>query len=98
VREVIITLAEQGCLHRSREKSKWYAAYEESGLIPVDTSGASDAFISALAFSLAEGNCMETAILYAQVAASLSICQNGVQASLPDRGMMELRKSYYQPR
>ncbi|UQZ88267.1 hypothetical protein C4J81_03185 [Deltaproteobacteria bacterium Smac51] len=95
---VIITLAEQGCFHRTRETSKWYAAYEELGLIPVDTSGASDAFISALALSLAEGHVIDTAIRYAQVAAGLSICQKGVQSSMPDRTMMELRKTYYMPK
>lgn len=94
---VIITLAERGCFYASGKGSQMYPAYGEKGLVQVDASGASDAFISALALSLAEGNPMDTAIRFAQVAGALSVGQKGVQSSLPDRAQVEMRSFYYQP-
>lgn len=57
---------------------------------PIDTTGASDAFISALAVLLAEGESIDTAIEYATIAAGISTTRLGAQSSLPDRYTLEM--------
>lgn len=95
-KEVIITLAEKGCFYKKPgEQGRRFAAHTENGAGPADTTGASDAFISALAVSLAEGHSTETAIRFANLAAGLSVLREGVQSSLPDRITMEMRKHVY---
>lgn len=92
---VVITLAERGCYYASAEETRWYPAYLEPDAKAVDTSGASDAFLGALALYLAEGHTMHEAIRFAHVAAGISVTREGVQASLPDRVTMEIRKRAY---
>ena len=94
--QVIITLAEKGCYYKKNgEAGKLFPAYNEKGELPVDTTGASDSFISALAVCLAEGHSVETAVRFANVAAGISVCRTGVQSSLPDRITMEMHKMGY---
>ena len=86
VKEVIITLDEQGCFWMN-EKERLY--FEPARFEAVDTTGAADAFISALAVYLAEGFPMVTAIQYATYAAGFSITRNGVQSAMVERQTMD---------
>ena len=56
---------------------------------PVDTTGAGDAFLGALASVLAAGGRIVQAMGYAAAAAALSTTRPGAQASLPTRGDVE---------
>ena len=55
----------------------------------VDTTGAGDAFLGALACVLAAGGRIVSAMGYASAAAALSATRPGAQASLPTRGDVE---------
>lgn len=56
---------------------------------PVDTTGAGDAFLGALASVLAAGGRIDEAMGFAAAAAALSVTRPGAQASLPARGDVE---------
>jgi ribokinase len=56
---------------------------------PVDTVGAGDAFAGAFAVALAEGQSLETAVRFANTAASLSILKPGAQGATPTRDEIE---------
>lgn len=55
----------------------------------VDTTGAGDAFLGALASVLAAGGRIDEAMGFAAAAAALSVTRPGAQASLPARGDVE---------
>lgn len=86
VGDVIVTLDEHGCFWKNRDRTLYFAAAEFTA---VDTTGAADAFISALAVYLAEGAAMEEAIRYATYAAGFSITRDGVPTAMVDRDTME---------
>lgn len=82
VANVIVTLGSKGAYIRSRQ----YTGYVSSmDVEPLDTTGAADAFISALAVSLSEGCDLPEAIGFASCSAGISITREGVQPALPDR-------------
>ena len=56
----------------------------------MDTTGAGDAFISALAVYLSEDHDILSSIQFASYAAGLSITRDGVQPALADRMALEL--------
>lgn len=82
VKNVIVTLGEKGCYFRNRELERYFPAAD---FYPVDTTGAADAFIAALAVSLSEGNDILYAISFATYAAGISITRQGVQSGMVDR-------------
>ena len=84
---VIITLAERGCLFADGSQTKRFPAAQVTS---VDTTGAADAFIAALAFYLAQGRSAVEAIPYANCAAGLSTMRYGVPPALIDRETLEL--------
>jgi ribokinase len=55
----------------------------------VDTTGAGDCFVGALAVALSEGQALEQALNFANVAASISVQTLGASASLPHRETVE---------
>ncbi|GIW25362.1 MAG: ribokinase [Meiothermus sp.] len=79
---VIITLGEQGAV---------WVAPEGSGYQPVpkvealDTTGAGDAFIGALATAICEGQALPQAVQLGCVAGALAVTKVGAQSSLPWR-------------
>ncbi len=86
VKAVVLTLGEEGALLVTREKIRHF--YE----VPVkslDTTGAGDSFIAALAAALIQGKDLEQAVRYANYAASLSVTKLGAQASLPHKKELE---------
>lgn len=82
VKNVIITLGNQGCYLKNTEYDRFFPSAD---FYPLDTTGAADAFISALAVSLSEGNDILHAIGFATYAAGISITRQGVQPALTDR-------------
>ena len=85
--QVIITLGAKGCYWYDGEEGTYFPAEE---LEAVDTTGAADGFIAALAVSLAEGRPMESAIRYATAAAGLSTMRYGFTAAAVDKNTLEL--------
>jgi len=85
---VVLTLGERGCYYADKLKKQYFKPME---IEVVDTAGASDAFISALAVYLAEGVNMDQAIDYANIAAGISISRIGVQSALADRNTIETK-------
>ena len=86
VKEVIVTLDEHGCMWKNHELTMYFQAAEFEA---VDTTGAADAFIAALAVYLSEGFSMKLAIQYATYAAGFSITRDGVQSAMADRLTMD---------
>lgn len=79
---VVVTLGEKGCYLQSESLSRYLPAVETT---PVDTTGAGDAFISALTSCLIDGDDIETAAKRASYAAAYSITRFGVANALIDR-------------
>ena len=78
---VIITLDEDGTLLRTKDLTKYYPAPKVEVL---DTTGGSDAFISALGVKLLEGCDFDHAIRAASLAAGFCISKTGVSNSMID--------------
>lgn len=84
---VIITLGSKGCYLRDANHSAYFKA---ANFAAVDTTGAADAFASALAVYLSRSYKLETAIRYATCAAGLSVTRQGVPPSLVDQSTLDL--------
>lgn len=83
---VIITLGHSGCYIKSPTFTGYLPAVN---FTPVDTTGAADAFIAALAVYLAYGYSMERAARIATYAAAFCVSRQGVIPSLIDRNSLE---------
>ncbi|MEG2316477.1 MAG: PfkB family carbohydrate kinase [Clostridia bacterium] len=86
VQTVIVTLGHRGCYLRDAAHSEYFPAAD---FTPVDTTGAADAFIAALAVYLSLHYELCAAIRYATCAAGYSITRRGVPPALIDREMLE---------
>lgn len=84
---VIVTLGHEGCYLKNREVSRYFAA---EGVVAVDTTGAADAFISALAVFLTHKNTLEEAVQYAVCSAGLSVTREGVIPALVDLEVLDM--------
>ena len=83
---VIITLGKQGLFAKGKGILGLYPAKEVTA---IDTTGAADAFISALASYLLLDYPMEQAIRIASYAAALSVTREGAAPSLVDKNSLE---------
>lgn len=81
VKTVIVTLGSEGCYVAGADFSYRVPA---APFVPVDTTGAADAFIAALAACLLEKKSLSDALLYASYAAGFSTTRTGVVPSLID--------------
>ena len=90
---VIVTCGEDGCYLLCNGEVFSFPAV---ALIPVDTTGAADAFIAALAVYLTQGETIERAIQYATCAAGLSTTRYGVPPALVNREELEIYYSEHQ--
>ena len=89
VKTVVLTLGASGALL----VQEGGAEHIPSPTVTVrDTTGAGDAFVGALAYSLATGSCVTDAVKFANVAASISVTKDGTQAGLPTREEIETLK------
>lgn len=86
VKTVIVTLGDKGCYVRSAALDKYFAA---ASFPSVDNTGASDAFISALASYLLYGYPLEKAVRIAIYAAGFCVSREGVVPSLIDKRSLE---------
>ena len=76
----VVTLGAAGAILATRESSRHFPAPEVQ---IVDTTGAGDAFVGALAAKLAEGTLLEEAVPYAVLAGAVAVTREGAQGSLP---------------
>jgi ribokinase len=83
---VIITLGHDGCYFKTKEISRHFPSVP---IKVVDTTGAADAFISALAVYLSCGYSLEKAIQVASYAAAFCVNRQGVVSALIDRSSLE---------
>jgi len=86
VKEVIITLGEEGALHCTKQDCHHIKA---PAVKVVDTTGAGDTFTGGLATALTEGLDIEKALLFANHAAALAVTKAGAQPSVPTREQVE---------
>lgn len=86
VKTVIVTLGSEGCYVIGRNFDRHLAA---APFNPVDTTGAADAFISALAVYLVKEMPLSQALAYASCAAGFSTTRTGVVPSLIDTATLE---------
>jgi ribokinase len=82
VKNVIITLGEAGAFVKSEDFTGIVPGVK---VIPVDTTAAGDIFNGALAVAISEGKGMKNAVVFANLAASISVTRMGAQASAPYR-------------
>ena len=84
---VVVTLGADGAvLVTPGGEPRWFAAMTVDA---VDTVGAGDAFIGALAAGLAEGRSLDDAVRRGIVAASLSTTKPGARGGMPTRAELE---------
>ncbi|MCF8548498.1 MAG: ribokinase [Pontimonas sp.] len=89
VRNVIITLGGEGVFFCSEKEASRLGSLTPSQV--VDTTGAGDSFIGALAVSIGSGREIHDAIRFAMAAASLAVEQQEVIPSLPRLSRVEAR-------
>lgn len=82
---VVVTLGESGCVACSAGRTRSHPAHPAT---PVDTTGASDAFIATLAAYLTGGAPEEGAIQIASAAAAWSVGRPGGHESMPPRAVL----------
>lgn len=85
-RAAVVTLGDQGALVADQEGTTHIPALRVTA---VDSTGAGDAFVGTLAYSLARGHPLREAARLASVAAALSVTRLGAQVSFPVRGELE---------
>ncbi|MFG2921186.1 ribokinase [Streptomyces sp. NPDC048305] len=83
VPEVVITLGERGCLHAARGTEP--VLFPAPEVTAVDTTGAGDTFVGALAVALGEGRAAPEAVAWASKAAALCVGRHGASTSMPYR-------------
>jgi ribokinase len=81
-RAVIVTLGQGGALSVDEEGPHHVQARK---VRVVDTTGAGDAFVGSLACFLGEGQSLQTAVVNANLVASITVTRVGTQTSFPTR-------------
>ena len=79
-RSVVITLGSEGAVYAEKEDGGHVSSPKVD---PVDTTGAGDAFVGALAVKLADGSSLEEAVSYAVRAGAAAVTKEGAQGALP---------------
>jgi ribokinase len=79
-RSAVITVGEAGAVFARDEAAQHLAAPQVE---VVDTTGAGDAFVGALATRLARGDSLEDAVAYAVRAGAAAVTKEGAQGALP---------------
>ncbi|MDF2613340.1 MAG: rbsK [Clostridia bacterium] len=86
VKEMMVTLGSNGCLHIDKTSSTHYPAHLVEA---VDTTAAGDSFIGAIATAFSEGKSIEEAINFASKVSALTVTRAGAQDSLPTKKEVE---------
>lgn len=84
--KLFITEGSKGVRYFDGHEEKIIPTYKVNA---VDTTGAGDTFNAALAVAIAEGQSIETALKFANRAASLSVTKFGAQGGMPTRAEVE---------
>jgi ribokinase len=79
---VVVTLGDNGCLVASPDEREHVPGVS---VRTVDSTGAGDAFVGALACFLAKGESLQASARWANVVAARSVLGHGTQTSFPDR-------------
>ncbi|RPF32779.1 ribokinase [Streptomyces sp. TLI_185] len=87
VPEVVVTLGSAGSLYVARGADPLVVPAPQ--VTAVDSTGAGDTFVGALAVALTEGRRMRSALAWAGAAAALSVQRPGASASMPCRPEIE---------
>ncbi|MGW5272285.1 ribokinase [Streptomyces sp. NPDC004044] len=87
VPEVVITLGSKGCLYAARGSETVHFPAPE--VTAVDTTGAGDTFVGALAVALGEGLAVPEALTWASTAAALCVQKPGASTSMPYRSEID---------
>jgi ribokinase len=85
-KNVVITLGSKGLFFKNREEEVRMGAFNVKA---IDTTAAGDAFMGALACSLAENRPIREVLQYANGAGALAATRLGAQPSLPHRKELE---------
>ncbi|AJF64681.1 ribokinase [Streptomyces vietnamensis] len=93
VPEVVVTLGAAGSLYAVRGAEP--VAVPAPRVRAVDTTGAGDTFVGALAVALGEGRPAPEALAWAQTAAALSVRREGASTSMPYR--VEIEAAFRSP-
>ncbi|MGQ4387422.1 ribokinase [Streptomyces sp. SAS_270] len=91
VPEAVITLGAAGSLYAARGTEPF--AVPAPRVAAVDSTGAGDTFVGALAVALAEGRPVGEALAWASAAASLSVQRLGASSSMPYRPEIDTQAS-----
>ncbi|MFJ8532520.1 ribokinase [Streptomyces sp. NPDC093591] len=89
VPEVVVTLGAAGSLYATRGADP--VAVPAPKVTAVDSTGAGDTFVGALAVALGEGRPMPEALAWAAEAAALSVQREGASVSMPYRPEIDAR-------
>lgn len=82
IQNVVVTMGKEGAVI-SESHNPSPIKVPSFRVKPVDATGAGDAFVGGLAVSLAHGNQLEDAVLYANAVGALATTRFGAQSSLP---------------
>lgn len=83
---MVVTLGSNGAVVFDGDETSWI---EARPVTPVDTTGAGDAFIGALAASLSRGESLTVAARYSNASASIAVTRRGGGQSVPFRCELE---------
>jgi ribokinase len=83
---VVVTLGARGVVFTHQGRTEQLAV---PSVHVVDTTGAGDAFVGALAVAMAEGREDTDSIEFAQCAAAISVGRSGAQAAMPQRAEVD---------
>ena len=84
---VVVTLGSKGCLYAARGAETVHFPAPE--VTAVDTTGAGDTFVGALAVALGEGRAVPEALAWASIAAALCVQKPGASTSMPYRSEID---------
>ncbi|WP_327423665.1 ribokinase [Streptomyces sp. NBC_01527] len=84
---VVVTLGSKGCLYAARGSETVHFPAPE--VTAVDTTGAGDTFVGALAVALGEGRAVPAALAWASIAAALCVQKPGASTSMPYRSEID---------
>lgn len=89
---VFVTRGEAGAVALATEAAPWGPAsssHEGYDVVPVDTTGAGDAFTAGVIAALVDGETVEETLAFANAVAALATTDAGAMAALPTRSRIE---------
>jgi ribokinase len=87
--DVVVTLGAQGCVLFSQGEPNRVVRVPGMPVEVLDTTGAGDTFVGALAGALAAGQSLPEALPWANAAAAMSCTQAGARAGMPNRAVVQ---------